>query len=284
MEMTGDEIATTLIMERQTDPRIVLVVEGEEECALIDMHLNGDDAKSQLSRSKTAVLRAAEVLLDGGHDWALCLIDADFDRLLGKDALWASNVIASEHYDLLVDGIVAAPHNLDGVAISHSRPGEVQAFCLAQSTTLLGWILASSEPVGILRWLVVSGRFDFSVRGWPFRGMSSLTTDSERLGLIASIGHQRSGMSVPESEIEAAIAQHRADPTYSAVNFHSSHDILGVLAELVRAQFGGSASERHVAATLRLAFSCQEFQTLPLMRDAADWARLEHSVKLLNCA
>lgn len=81
---TGDEILTGLVMGRQTALNLAIVVEGIEDYALVNPHVDPNaPLLVEVAGGKEACLEAARLAERDGHDWLRTLVDRDFDRELG---------------------------------------------------------------------------------------------------------------------------------------------------------------------------------------------------------
>lgn len=265
--MTGEELVNLLVMERQLDGRLVFVVEGDEDCRLLDMHLNQVDCRTECAGSKTAVLEAAAELIAERIDWVLCLVDADFSRLDGGATAFPSNVVTTDQYDLVVDALIARPRVVEGIAINHGvRPSHP----LRRASSHSIWDIVSSISLhaGALRHIVVCGEYDISVRNLTFGDVSAgMARHREIVGEIAV---QRSGgrldLGIVASRIDLEISQ--VSPPESLL---CAHDIASALSAIIE-EHGGRGSRREIEHSLRQAITCETFISLRVVKEMSSWA------------
>ncbi|MFE3997202.1 hypothetical protein ACFX43_00175 [Nocardioides sp. YIM B13467] len=265
--MTGEELVNLLVMERQLDGRLVFVVEGTEDCRLLDMHLNQGDCRTECAGSKTAVLEAAAELIAERIDWALCMVDADFSKLDGAATAFPSNVVITDQYDLVVDALIASPRVVETIAINHGvRPSHP----LRRSSSYSIWEIVSSVSLhaGALRHVVVCGEYDISVRNLTFGGVSAGIVRHREL--IGEIAVQRSG-----GRLDIGLVANRIDLEISQVSppesLLCSHDIASALSAVVE-EHGGRGSRREIEHSLRQAITCETFFSLRVVKELSSWA------------
>ena len=283
--MTGDEIVNVLLMERAAgDARIVITVEGEEDCALLDLHVEWSVAKTQYAGSKSAVLAAAARSLADGLDWITFVIDADFDRYLGRDAAWPAAIIASERADLLTDAIMGSPAVLRGVLFNG---GVAQARTLEAGvgTSLEKFCATVSVMAGAVREAIVMKELHITARGWDFSGvtLAALRGDDTMQTVIDEAVRRSRGLLDPAAVrlMITSRLQTTVDPNERYLN---SHDILGVSTDVARRILGRNIGRDGIAAACRVAFRCEGFVILRVVREIRAWARSKHGVDPFRCA
>lgn len=275
MELTGDEIVNTLVMTRQVDDRRVIVVEGQEDIQLLELHLEEAVSYLQPAGSKPAVLRAAELCAsDVTIDWALFVIDADFDRGLGLSEGYPANVVASEKYDLLMDVINLDANLISRAIITHAPPNTERQIRQRFSASPHDVAQVLAKPVGALRYLVVTGEFEISVRNWSFRGLTQAHLADKLIFMVSVHAAERSGRTIEVYEIEDKIRALLIGPQSGDLHLTNGHDLVAAVADIVRFESGKSLGHDWICAAIRVALTCGQFQKLEVVRKIEDWAQV----------
>ncbi len=281
IQLTGTELVNTLLLERQQDPRLAIVVEGDEECQLLDSHVNVGTAKTLAGGSKSAVLEAAEELAQEGVDWAVGVVDADFTRLGLQPARWPTPALTTRQYDLMMEVLVRHPHLLRRVAISNSAPGTVAAFEQVSSKSLYETVVEIAHPIGVLRYLVVSKSLPVSVRDFPCNGLIGALGNGSLIAAIANAAAARSGGRLAATQIQADLDALLARSP-RRVPYLNGHDVLGVLGELLRTRCGSQAGRADLAASFRAATHCGILNKVPLHGALRSWGA-SHGLNIWDC-
>ncbi|MCG2803619.1 MAG: hypothetical protein L6311_16220 [Cellulomonas sp.] len=261
----------------------MLTVEGEEDCALLDLHLDWRVAKTQFAGSKTAVLAAAERAERDGINWIAFVIDADFDRYNGKSSAWPAGVLATEFADLFVDATIASPEVISGVLLGHGA-ARARSVETALGSSLDRFCRETASYVGAIREAIVDGEFSITARGWNFSGIV-LSSSNERDPLPAVVAEavRRSSGTLSPDAVKDAVARRIAVPGEAHPRYLNGHDIVGVAAELARHISGRSVRRDSIAATCRVAFRCEGFVILQVVREVRAWAVTTHDIDPFRC-
>lgn len=273
IELTGDEIVNTLVMERQVDTRRVIVVEGQEDFQLFELHLEEGVAYLQFAGSKAAVLKAAELCIADSIDWAIFVVDADFDRMTGAFHCYPNNVVASERYDLLMDVVEIDSRLVPQTIIAQAPPNTERQIRQVFNADSIDIALALSIPVGALRYLVVAGEFDLSVRNWSFRGLAKAHLDERLVDSISGHAEERSSERAAAVAVKRRIESLLKSTQLDKRDMVSGHDLAAAIAEIVRFQSGKSIGHDSVCAAIRVALTCEGFWKLSVVQEIAAWAR-----------
>jgi hypothetical protein len=266
IRLTGQEIFAELLMTRQGDTRLVLIVEGDEECKLMDAHIVTDNAYTYPAGSKSAV-RAAMTLMNGsGESWAIGVIDRDFDRSGPGQA----GVVQSEHYDLIMDVVIAQSEQVRRLAINSSAPGRVNALELESSSSVHELIMACCLIIGCLRYAAKCGQFAGSARKFPTTGLVRSYVRGQAVEFVAQKGSERTGGIVGTQDIVQLIES--PDPSLPPEDYACGHDYASTLADLIRYCGGPSVGKEFTAILLRTLATRQHWLEQPVAKSVSDWA------------
>ncbi len=277
---TGDEIVTTLIMERTAgDRRLAIIVEGDEDCRLLDIHLDHGAAKTVGSGGKSVVLRAAEIADEEGFRWMSFIVDADFtsDAEGSQPLIWSTR-----NYDLLVDALEIAPYLIRSVAISATGGRHVSDWEATYSTSLLDHVLRVSWIVGRLRKMSTENRLELPMRNLDFRETATSCDDAAVVAWLRAQVEQRTG---GDSASESVWQQLVPDSLSSSQMFSmvSSHDLVAALGAVIRHIPGPTPGLESIASSLRVALGCQSFLRMLAPLSLNGWAQSVHNTQIFRC-
>jgi len=274
MAPTGAELINLLILERDAgDLRSAIVVEGPEDCMLLDVHLAPAEAKTTAAGGKTSTLDAAEIARDEGLDWAIFVVDGDFD---GAE-ITALNVLVTSNYDLLMDVLGSHPFLLHGVAVTATG----QRFLLTDDQ-VVEHIARVAGAVQAARRIVIDDQLGISTRSFNFRGSAALGSFTEITAWVHQQLTDRSKTPIEDSVTRRISAAIREVPV-SSIDHCNSHDVIGALADVVR-HHGRQCGHETIAIALRSSVSCERFASLPLVQALTEWqARRSPGLRIFRC-
>ena len=111
-------------MQRQVDSNLFLLVEGEDEDAILYGHVDPCQVTLLVLRGKPNVLATCRLLEERSTRGVFSLIDRDLDDLTGLSGTYPPNLAASAGYDLVTDIVMARPEIL--AALSTYMVGRLQ--------------------------------------------------------------------------------------------------------------------------------------------------------------
>lgn len=278
MDTTPHEIINTLLLERNSQRSLALVVEGIDDFRLLVGHLNLDYIIVECANGKQKSLDVVDIVRDEGLDWVRVLVDADFDRL-GANLLDDPPVVWTENYDLLVDCVRREPDMLVTAALQLSSPESVSHVKRIVGESTINNILEVAKLIAHLRYLVVvEGKFVIPLRGVNADGVVRAIEEKGVTDLVARIGEKRTKSKVPSSEISNALREPVAIETIELI---CDHDLVEVISAIHR-DLGNQVSREMVSATLRAKVTCGVFRLLPSVQRIVDWAS-GHGKVILTC-
>lgn len=240
--MTPEEIFTELMMTHQVNPGLVLLVEGDEECKLIDAHIATESVRTFPAGAKSATIGAINRLVQAGVQWCLAVIDRDFGPRLAQP-----HIVSSRNYDLIMDVVSARREGVTRLAISSTPPGQVRRFEKENNTRVHDAIIECCIPMAAARLACVDGAIKGSSRGLSAAGIVDAWEKSSHLDHVAATMSTRSGESVANIlKILTNYCGNLPKPN-RAVN---GHDYASTLLDLVNSRTG-SASRREIENLLR---------------------------------
>jgi hypothetical protein len=269
--LTGDDLYALLLMLRQVDKRVFVIVEGDTDCQALDPHLDPEVAVSFPGHSKTVITRAILIADKECTGQVLAILDRDWVGLLDTP-LESENVVYTDDYDLdatiMLSGTV-----LDRVLSSHTDRERRSAHLLHAGSSARDLLIRLSGTLGLLRWLSERDRMALYLKDFPIIDVLSPTHDAVDLASLAFIAVKRSKHSrVLEETIETAIVSEQAQWA-DLRRYVNGHDLSSAAAGLCAKRWGGRAGKKAFESAARAAFSCADLKTTALYKDVLSWSR-----------
>lgn len=250
-------------MLRTTDSRTILLVEGDDDCRLLDPHVDSGQATTLPAGCRSAALTAWRGIDERGIEAVVVLIDRDWETVLSSP-LARDGLVRTLHYDIDVD-IALSGSVLERLIANHSsRQGR------PPTQEILRCALAAAGAVGALR--LVSDRYGLGLRTarFPISAVmdASGTVDLRTLAEVA-IKRSTSPKHVDIDWLVDAVQQERA--SFADETLCNGHDLVAVLSALLKL-WKGRAGADTLAQGLRSACSRTELAETHVFQQVETWA------------
>lgn len=267
--LDGDDVFAEIMMMFQVDRRITILVEGSEDAALIDPHINDLSCRSQIAYGKEAVLRAAQLAQAQGMQRVFAAVDRDFDR--HEDLVkFSSRISISEYHDLEVDILMNCPYCLKRLLYSHADRTKVIKYIGAQNTSVPQIAFAIAGHVGTLRLASVKQQLGLHLHNFP---MAPLIEAFESGGLpakIVRIAAARSrNCSLSDADLVLILEKHLEGSVFESVS--SGHDTINLLSAFIRERWGGVSGSDALGRAFRSSVDWECFSRLRIYVDFRNW-------------
>lgn len=271
-QLTADDIFSLLLLLRSADARLVILVEGPADCAVLDPHLEVSAVQTVPAHSKSAVLGTMVRVEQRGLPGVAGLVDADLDGI-SSEPEYPSGVVATALYDVDAHAFFAA-----GVAqrviTAFADPGLVSAdWGPTNDKGPVEAIVGIAAAVGAVRYIASQDGLGLNVRSLPmgeFVDASSLGCNVERMAEIVFRRSDSPGIT-PE-ELAQKVGDVLALPPCALERLCSGHDLASIAAHLVRTRWNGSLGADQAERALRAAVSCHAFATFDFVVALTAWA------------
>ncbi|WP_082951188.1 DUF4435 domain-containing protein [Mycobacterium mantenii] len=269
--LDGDTLYADLLMMRQVDHRIVILVEGEEDVAIVDPHLNTTTCRSEIGHGKRAVLRATELAKANGLDKVLAAVDRDFDD--EKDIrAYSEHISISDFYDLEVDILVRCNDLIQRVLASHADRDRLKSYLERKASSVITMIFEVAGHVGALRYASATQKLPLNLAKFPTGTLVQAYENGQLLEEIARIAAGKSKESgYSDSDIVPLLRE-----AVGAVDFVAvacGHDVMGVLSAFIRVRWGGSSGADATGRACRSSVDWECFQRLRICQDFRSWGK-----------
>jgi hypothetical protein len=270
--LTGEDLYAYLRMMRQTDPRLVLLVEGAEDCVVLDPHLNDSHIQSVPGYGKLSVLRAAEILEAAGDSTVLCLVDSDLDEVVGRPMAPSNNLISTDHHDMVADLFFAIPEIFSRLVWTFGDRNKVKQFMTDFGLTPLQAVVKVTTPVGALRACSIQHGLGLNMSKYPMTEVIDMWNSDTFDAVVVSVGVTRSPhTSVTETQaLQLLQTQVAAAPPTTM--YCSGHDLISSSAAFISRLWGGSAGTRHLGQSFRAAVGCESIQSTGFFKKIRLWS------------
>lgn len=265
---TPDELANEIRMNRKQFSGTFLIVEGRDDRLFMDQYISATTCKIEVANGKNNVCDVIDILDNDGFDGALGLIDADLDRICGTQHR-SGNLVIPECHDLMTM-LVCSPALDRTVREFGSRP-KLEAFdeilldALIDRALLIGYLRLFSKMEGL------NLRFDgLNYSTWIDR----LTFAPDTAKLIRAVKNHSQGHDLSSRTLEEGMRE-----LYTAgldpLEVCNGTDLVEILSIGLRKLLGNNSAQKvkpeALKASLRLAFSEQDFRLTGLKRDIEKW-------------
>ncbi|MEW1921874.1 DUF4435 domain-containing protein [Pseudarthrobacter oxydans] len=230
--MTPDSTFAWILMQRQVDGRLFLVVEGADEDVILNGHIAADHITVLVAGGKPNVLATSKLLEERSVQGALAVIDRDLDDLTGDSTAYPTTVIATGGYDLVSDILAARPDLLDR-AIAVQAKEVVERVESTTGTRFQDLAVRLCLDLAVLRLVNTEEKLELNLRNFPFQRIIGRDFSSGGLRAIVQEANARSRVSVLFEDIAAAL-ERAVGRIAGDRRYCGGHDLVGASAALLR--------------------------------------------------
>ncbi|HEY2708915.1 MAG TPA: DUF4435 domain-containing protein [Caulobacteraceae bacterium] len=261
-------IAAEVRMERQSHRGAFLLLEGGTDIKRFERIIDEPRCSVVNCFGKVNVVEAIEILYDDGFVGALGLIDADFDRILGKlpdhEGLVAS---ATHDFDLDVATTSALERYLTEVA------DQAKLRTLGGARPLLDGLLTALKPLTAMRFANQKHKLGYSFDSLDLEPFF----DGESINVEKMVEEVSWGKHAADAN-KAALVEHIGRYAGSNIDLFQAtcgHDLCAALGIALRGLAGDRKRPQtwrsEIEMHLRLAFDLDHFREMPACRQIAEW-------------
>jgi hypothetical protein len=277
--LTGDDLFASLMMMHSLDGRSVIVVESSEDCAVLDAHLDQFEASTLPGYGKRTVFRTVELIDEHQVDWAVGVVDRDFDSLFGHMPE-SDNLVYTDAYDLLAEMLRYFPGVAERAIVAHSEREKR----LAYTGSPIADIRSLTTSIGALRFCSVLFNWQLRLNDFPIQEswVQNSSSDETRRSVV-EFAVLRTASFTRVSVDAADLAVQIASLGFAFNTIANSHDFSGVAAAFLRRRLGGTIGRDNLEDSLRASLDCASFQSLPTIERLSAWSRQRGLSELWTC-
>ena len=268
--LTAGSLFAHVLMQRQVDRRLFLVVEGDDEETIFSGHANDSDMTVLAAGGKPAVLGAGKLLHSEGTRGALAFVDRDLDDLTGKSTSYPPTVVATQGYDLANDVVMTRPDILRRALRAHGKH-VVAAVEESAGLGILDIVFDLAKSLAVLRLLNDEQGLGLNLRNFPFHEVLTEEYSPQAFTVLLQCANGRSSVNIELEALTPFIsdAMKRLNDDWR----HSGgHDLMSAAAAVLRKGGATRVRAENIAASIYTAVSCETIRSLPLFPDIQAWA------------
>lgn len=256
-------------MQRQVDSRLFLLVEGDDEDAILFDHVNGHEVGVLVLGGKPNVLATAEIVARYPLPGVFALVDRDLDRLAVNSGAYPPGLVATDGYDLVADLIALRPELFRRAARVHGKAaydsiieswGDFLTLCYKVCLSLAA-----------LRLINLEHSLGLNLRNFPVSSVINADLSPKELPVFIKVANDRSKTQV--NPLSAAqLLSEATDRIQGDVRLCGGHDLMAAAAAMLRKNGANSVSANNLAASFITGIDCEAVGELSLVEDLCDWA------------
>jgi Protein of unknown function (DUF4435) len=261
-------IANEIRLKRSQFRGSFLVVEGRDDRLLSERFADLSQCKIQVAEGKASVCEVISILDNDGFAGVAGLVDADFDRIQGRQTP-SANIIVSDLHDL--ESMLIRSRALDAVLVEHGSSEKLQL--LGRDVREL--LILAASPIGCLR--LHSERCQLNLRfdGLDYgRCINQRTLEIDSLQLIEAVKNRSQRPELSTQVLLTAIEEIRAE-NHNPWELCAGPDLIATLSIGLRRAFGTNNSsdvnEDQLRRALRLAYTTEEFKSSSFGQSLSNW-------------
>lgn len=263
--VTGQSLYTQFIMDRLVDSRPMMLVEGDDECHLIDPHLDRSKFRTVPAHGKKNVVNAMSVFAEHGEgDDVLFIVDSDFDEL--GDVHPCKHVSKSLAYDLEAEVILFHKSVARALIMAHCRRERMSPVSDGEVAEVHENAMRLAALVGALRWLALRDGMSVPTSGIPFGELLRAGRKGSAIQKLRRIVRSRFEGVVPPAYEIRKVANDRRDSVVRG------HDALGAMVAIIGARRGKMVVAHDFRSAFHSTVSSSIVEKLSLHEPAVRWA------------
>jgi len=260
------------MMQRSTDRRSFLIVEGSEDVKALDPHVAESRCLMIIAGGKENALGAMELVVQNEIEHVGALVDGDHICKEIDVRLGLPGVVTTDRNDLDSE-VLQIPGLVSRIAFSHID-GRVLRAVLAKNgcADVLGAILRIVAPVTNLRFACQQYGVDLSTKDFPIVSIYSKGKIELSFDQAAAVARGRLGTEdqpVYGPVIESWLTSDEVDDA-DALIFHNGHHMFSALHALLRHECAYTPKIENLENAVRAAASWPEFSSLDFAKRLSD--------------
>lgn len=273
--LSVNSLLAQILMHRQHDQNLILVVEGPDDYDLIDHHNSDRMTVIPGVGGRPMVLEAADLAERERIGGVRFIVDSDFDRVLNPGMHYSTLVITSESHDLIMDAVHSARGALHRVIkgmtrkVSRSRSNPVEPSSLVEQATEIATLVTR------LRLANERHKLGLNLRGFPFGQLKSKPITMTQ---VVNVAVQRSREAKTDCVLRAL---EEIPEAHHSRELMGDHDFFSALANILRS-IGVNVKDEQLVSSFMSAVPCISLSKSAWYGSVVDWA-IENGIQAFNC-
>jgi len=270
-------------MLKTDDDRVILLVEGENDVAVLAGHIDDSACNLLPGYGSSVVIGAMKIVEEEVLDGVLALVDQDWRGLLTPLPA-SANIFFTDQPDLDAT-IFHMSGPLDRVVANFSDTRKRIAH-LQRIDADSPWEIAVrlALPIGVLRYISERDGMELKLRDFPVESalaLDSASIDVRRMCEVAISRSRSTSVYVP-GDVAQMVEQLLSDLEHERVRYCSGHDLARCLSAVMRKRWGGCYRGDIIERSLRAALSCGELAGTRFYGQILAWAN-SHGSRIWCC-
>jgi hypothetical protein len=262
-------IANEIHLKRTQHSGSFLVVEGSDDSRFLKRFVDPKQCQVVVAHGKDILIPAVRILESQKVHGVLGVTDADFDRLEGT-APSSTNIVSAECHD--IEAMLIRSPALEAVLHEFASPDKLSRFENEIGADLRTRLIETASSLGYLRWHSIRNRLNLCFDGLRFSSfIDQQTLNSNPNALVDELRNKSQNWIIPPEQLLSA--GWPTDRNHDIWQVCCGHDIVELLVLALRRAIGSQQNIKveHVAASLRLAYSKQDFARSLLRASINQW-------------
>lgn len=279
--ISGDALYTQVLMQRQVDSRLQLLVEGRDELSVLTGHVDEGHIFLLMGGGKPALIRVAELLHQFGLSFALVVVDRDLDDLTGLSLDYPPTLVATTGYDLATDVLTADEGLLRRAAIAHAGRECVSTIESATGQGFQSVVAGLAMGIAALRLVNDEHAIGMRLRNFPFFDVIDDGYNLFPIEKVLARVDARSKVEIDIQRITGLVPQAHSKIGGQFI-YCGGHDLFEAAAAILRRAGQRGVGSSQIAASIYTAVACDLLRSLNTYSSIDDWARAR-SVIAFTC-
>lgn len=265
-------VANEVRMMRTQHKGALLVVEGSLDARVYRTLVQQDACQIVVAHGKGNACGAIEILDDAGVEGVLAIVDADFDRLEGRQAC-SKNALLTDYHDL--ECMMMVSPAFAKVLAEYADASRLDTFERRADSSVATILAKNAMAIGYLRWLSLRQGLDLTFENLSYGKFTRRNDLDVNAGnLITEVKNKSQKPSLDESTIRSGIKSLRS-PEHDPWQVSCGHDIIELLSFGLRrtlaARNAMDVRAESLERSLRLAYEGAHFRDTRLYCSIREW-------------
>ena len=269
-EITPHTLATEIRMQRSASGNSILVVEGNDDAKFYRRFTNVHVCTIVVAHGRERALGVLGILEGEEFPGILCLLDADFGRLLGHTQ--HPNIVVTDTHD--VESMLVRSKALDAVLDEFGSTPKIESFEAANGQSVRDCLVHRVAEIGCLRFLSQTNEWYLYFDGLDYDFINRQTLKTNLESLINKVLARSNFVSVPRSDVKAMV-ENELHNNHSQWDMCNGHDLIAILDRGFRRALGScggnEVSTRQIGTVLRMALDYEDFKEFNIYRGIRAW-------------
>jgi len=285
-QLTPDDVFSQILMQRTVDRRTVLLLEGIDDCAALDVHVDERACVTISANGKLGVVAVVKYARGNNVSRVLGIVDNDGTLTSvggsASGAGTATDLIETYNYDLDAEIFMtrSVVSRVGSLLLNRNGNGTTAA---KVPTDLRSICLELAKPISMLRLLSHRDGWGLNMAKFPIAevikfGPSAHVSVVDAVAIAIRRSHE---VAVSQEEIREVLSKHLTT-TPQLERMCCGHDLASALAAYAQSRLGSREGQKQVEKYLRVALSCQDLIATSLYARVESWSEAR-STTVWNC-